>query len=135
MKPMGLTVEEVDKLTGPVMGRPKSATFRTVDVVGLDTLVHVANGLHENCPEDERRDCFVLPDFIQKMMDEKWLGSKSGQGFYKKVKKDGKFRNTGARSRLHDLSLQKESLFCYTRKNKNIDRVVDRFPDFDKWYR
>ncbi len=85
---MGLTIEEVDKLTGPVIGRPKSATFRTVDLVGLDTLVHVANGLYEGCPEDEAHNLFKLPVFINKMMDNKWLGSKSGQGFYKKVGKE-----------------------------------------------
>lgn len=86
IKEMGLSVEEVDKLTGPVLGRPKSATFRTCDVVGLDTLVHVANGVKENCPNDEQRDMFVIPDFVQKMVENGWLGSKSGQGFYKKVK-------------------------------------------------
>lgn len=84
VKELGLTIEEVDKLTGPVIGRPKSATFRTVDVVGLDTLVHVANGLYENCPNDEAHELFKLPDFIKTMMDNKWLGSKTGQGFYKK---------------------------------------------------
>src|SRR5690625_1825012 len=72
VKELELTIEEVDKLTGPVLGRPKSATFRTVDVVGLDTLVHVANGLHENCPDDERHELFALPDFIKKMMDNNW---------------------------------------------------------------
>ncbi|MCB0433804.1 MAG: 3-hydroxyacyl-CoA dehydrogenase, partial [Mangrovimonas sp.] len=86
---LGLTIEEVDKLTGPVIGRPKSATFRTVDVVGLDTLVHVANGIYENCPNDEAHGLFKLPDFIQTMMDNKWLGSKTGQGFYKKITGDG----------------------------------------------
>ncbi|MCL4153642.1 UNVERIFIED_CONTAM: hypothetical protein GTU68_023546, partial [Idotea baltica] len=86
VKEMGMTVEEVDKLTGPVIGRPKSATFRTVDVVGLDTLVHVANGIAENCKDDERHELFALPDFISTMMDNKWLGSKTGQGFYKKSK-------------------------------------------------
>jgi 3-hydroxyacyl-CoA dehydrogenase len=86
IKEMGLTVEQVDKLTGPVLGRPKSATFRTCDVVGLDTLVHVANGLKENCPNDEERALFELPDYISKMVENKWIGSKSGQGFYKKVK-------------------------------------------------
>ncbi|MDX5447077.1 MAG: 3-hydroxyacyl-CoA dehydrogenase NAD-binding domain-containing protein [Bacteroidota bacterium] len=90
MKDLNMTVEEVDKLTGPVVGRPKSATFRTVDVVGLDTLVHVANGLYQACKDDERRETFKLPDFIQKMNDEKWLGDKTGQGFYKKVKEGGK---------------------------------------------
>ena len=88
VKEMDLTVEEVDKLTGPVLGRPKSATFRTCDVVGLDTLVHVANGLYENCPDDERHEIFKIPDYIQKMVDNGWLGSKSGQGFYKKIKND-----------------------------------------------
>ena len=90
VKELGLTVEEVDKLTGPVIGRPKSATFRTVDVVGLDTLVHVANGIYQNCPNDEAHELFKLPDFINTMMENKWLGSKTGQGFYKKSVKDGK---------------------------------------------
>lgn len=83
---MGLTVEEVDKLSGPILGRPKSATFRTCDVVGLDTLVHVANGLKDNCPDDEEKELFKLPDYISKMVDKGWLGSKTNQGFYKKVK-------------------------------------------------
>ena len=89
VKSMGLTVEEVDKLTGPVLGRPKSATFRTCDVVGLDTLVHVANGLKANCQNDEAKELFELPDYISKMVENNWLGSKSGQGFYKKVKGEG----------------------------------------------
>lgn len=85
---MGLTVEEVDKLTGPVIGHPKSATFRTADVVGIDTLVHVANGLRENCPDDERNDVFEIPSFVRNLVDSNRLGSKSGAGFYKKVKDD-----------------------------------------------
>lgn len=88
---MDLTVEEVDKLTGPVLGRPKSATFRTCDVVGLDTLVHVANGLKAHCPHDEMKEKFELPSYIDKMVANKMLGSKSGKGFYQKVKgADGK---------------------------------------------
>lgn len=86
VKEMDLTVGEVDKLTGPVMGRPKSATFRTCDVVGLDTLVHVANGVKDNCPNDERNDVFVVPDYVSKMVENGWLGSKTKQGFYKKTK-------------------------------------------------
>ena len=82
---LNLSVTEVDSLTGPVMGRPKSATFRTCDVVGLDTLIHVANGLKENCPNDERSAVFSLPSFIAKMKENNWLGSKTGQGFYKKT--------------------------------------------------
>ena len=82
---MGISVGDVDALTGPIMGRAKSATFRTCDVVGLDTLIHVANGLKSNCPNDERNNIFELPDFIHKMKENDWLGSKSGQGFYKKT--------------------------------------------------
>ena len=90
VKDMGLSIEAVDKLTGPAMGRPKSATFRTCDVVGLDTLVHVANGVKDNCPDDERKAVFETPAFVQHLVDNGHLGSKSGQGFYKKTKVDGK---------------------------------------------
>ena len=83
---LDLTVEEVDSLSGPIIGRPKSATFRTCDLVGLDTLIHVANGVYENCPNDEMRGNFELPDFINKMSENKWLGDKTKQGFYKKSK-------------------------------------------------
>ena len=84
VKELDLTVEEVDKLSGPLIGRPKSATFRTIDVVGLDTLVHTANGVANNTSGDEMKETFKIPDFVQTMMDNNWLGSKSGQGFYKK---------------------------------------------------
>ena len=87
----GLSVEAIDKLTGPIIGRPKSATFRTCDVVGLDTLVHVANGLYETCPNDEARADFKLPKYVQSLVDNKWFGDKTKQGFYKKTKdKNGK---------------------------------------------
>lgn len=124
VKDMGLTVEEVDKLTGPVIGRPKSATFRTVDVVGLDTLVHVANGLYENCPKDEAHELFKLPDFIQKMMDNGWLGSKTGQGFYKKEGKDILALDLDT---LEYKPTQKVQ-FATLEKTKTIDVVKDRFP-------
>ncbi|MCL4280942.1 MAG: enoyl-CoA hydratase/isomerase family protein [Flavobacteriales bacterium] len=79
---MGLTVEEVDRLTGPVIGHPKSATFRTADVVGLDTLVKVAEGVKDNCPKDERNALFAIPPYLQKMVEGNMLGSKTGKGFY-----------------------------------------------------
>ena len=82
----GLSVEAIDKLTGPIIGRPKSATFRTCDVVGLDTLVHVANGLYENCKNDEARASFKLPKYVEKLYENKWLGDKTKQGYYKKTK-------------------------------------------------
>lgn len=128
VKDLGMTVEEVDKLTGPVIGRPKSATFRTVDVVGLDTLVHVANGIHENCTKDERHSLFQLPDFIAAMAENKWLGSKSGQGFYKKVKKEN-----GASEILTldlgtmDYRTKKSAKFATLELTKTVDKVIDRF--------
>ena len=90
-------MEETDKLTGPVIGHAKSATLRTSDVVGLDTTINVANGLAQGLPDDEAKDVFVLPDFVRKMGENKWLGDKTGQGFYKKVKgADGKSEIQGA---------------------------------------
>src|SRR6476620_8174215 len=82
---MGLTIDEVDALTGPIIGRPKSATFRTADVVGIDTLVKVAKGVYENCPNDEARDTFLIPEWLDKMVANNWLGEKTGQGFFKKM--------------------------------------------------
>jgi len=123
VKELGLTVEEVDKLTGPVIGRPKSATFRTVDVVGLDTLVHVANGIYENCPNDEAHELFKLPDFISKMMENKWLGSKTGQGFYKK---EGKTITVLDLNTL-EYREKKRAKFATLELTKTIDNVIDRF--------
>jgi 3-hydroxyacyl-CoA dehydrogenase len=128
VKDMGLTIEEIDKLTGPVIGRPKSATFRTVDVVGLDTLVHVANGLHKHCTKDERRDVFKLPDFIATMMDKQWLGSKSGQGFYKKSKnKDGKSEILTLDLDSMDYRKRKRAQFATLEKTKSIDILEERY--------
>ena len=123
VKELGLTVEEIDKLTGPVIGRPKSATFRTVDVVGLDTLVHVANGIYENCTNDEAHHLFKLPDFITKMMDNKWLGSKTGQGFYKK---EGKTITVLDLETL-EYREKKRAKFATLELTKTIDNVIDRF--------
>lgn len=86
---LGLTIDEIDALTGPIIGRPKSATFRTADVVGIDTLVKVAKGVYDNCPDDEARNSFVIPAWLQKMVDNNWLGDKTGQGFFKKTKGGG----------------------------------------------
>lgn len=83
---IGLTIDEVEALTGPVIGRPKSATFRTADVVGIDTLVKVAAGVADNCPDDEQRAVFNIPAWLNKMVSNNWLGDKTGQGFFKKTK-------------------------------------------------
>jgi 3-hydroxyacyl-CoA dehydrogenase len=88
---LDLSVEEVDKYTGPALGRPKSATFRTTDVVGLDTMINVAAGLFNNLPNDKAHKLFELPEYVKKMQENKWLGDKTKQGFYKKIKDaDGK---------------------------------------------
>ncbi|AOW21911.1 3-hydroxyacyl-CoA dehydrogenase/enoyl-CoA hydratase family protein [Urechidicola croceus] len=127
VKDLGLTIEEVDKLTGPVIGRPKSATFRTVDVVGLDTLVHVANGISKNCPKDEALDLFKLPEFVSKMMENKWLGSKTGQGFYKKSMVDGKKAILSLDLETLEYRASKKAKFATLELTKTIDKVVDRF--------
>jgi 3-hydroxyacyl-CoA dehydrogenase len=86
MDQLGLSIDEIEALTGPIIGRPKSATFRTADVVGIDTLVKVAIGVRESCPADEAKETFVIPSWLQKMVDNNWLGDKTGQGFFKKTK-------------------------------------------------
>ena len=83
---LDLTIDEVDALTGPIIGRPKSATFRTADVVGIDTLVKVAKGVYDNCPGDEQRDVFQIPAWLNKVVENNWLGDKTGQGFFKKLR-------------------------------------------------
>ncbi len=128
VKELGLTIEEVDKLTGPVIGRPKSATFRTVDVVGLDTLVHVANGIYDNCPNDEAHELFKLPDFINTMMENKWLGSKTGQGFYKKtVSAEGKKEILSLDLDTLEYRQKKRAKFATLELTKTIDKVINRF--------
>ncbi|MFT4612510.1 MAG: 3-hydroxyacyl-CoA dehydrogenase [Glaciecola sp.] len=128
VKDMDLTIEEVDKLSGPVIGRPKSATFRTVDVVGLDTLVHVANGIADNCKDDERLELFKLPGFIDTMMENKWLGSKTGQGFYKKtVSAEGKKEILSLDLNTLEYRQAKRAKFATLELTKTIDRVADRF--------
>jgi 3-hydroxyacyl-CoA dehydrogenase len=88
MEELSLSVDEVDAFTGPIMGRPKSATFRTADVVGIDTMVKVAKGIYDNCAQDEARDTFKVPTWLEKLVENNWLGDKTGQGFFKKIKSD-----------------------------------------------
>ena len=128
VKEMGLTVEEVDKLTGPIIGRPKSATFRTVDVVGLDTLVHTSNGVAENATDDEMHDVFTIPDFVNKMMKNNWLGSKTKQGFYKKiVDEKGKRQIFGLDLDTMEYRPAAKVKFPTLALTKPIDKVIDRF--------
>ena len=89
MGELDMTVEEVDACTGPAIGQPKSATFRTADLVGLDVLAHVVRNIYESVPNDESREIYKLPPLIEEMMKRGWLGEKTGSGFYKRVKKGG----------------------------------------------
>lgn len=129
VKNIGLNVTDIDRLTGSVIGRPKSATFRTADVVGLDTLVNVAKGLHDSGVETNNfNSVFELPDYIEKMMNKQWLGSKSGQGFFKKVKtEDGKSDILGLNLETLEYEKYEKSNFATLELTKNIDRPIDRF--------
>jgi 3-hydroxyacyl-CoA dehydrogenase len=89
MGTLGMTVEEVDACTGPAIGQPKSATFRTADIVGIDVLVHVVKNIYESVPNDESRETYRVPVLVEEMVRRGWLGDKTGQGFYKRVKGDG----------------------------------------------
>lgn len=122
----GITIEEVDKLTGPVIGHPKSATFRTSDVVGLDTMVHVANGLSQGVPNDEAKDLFQIPGFVTKMVANNWLGSKSGQGFYKKEKVDGANQFYTLNLKTLEYEPSKKVKFPSLETTKTVDNLKDR---------
>jgi 3-hydroxyacyl-CoA dehydrogenase len=128
MRKLDLNIDEIDKLTGPVIGRPKSATFRTSDLVGLDTLIKVSNNLYSGLPKDEGREIFKLPEIIGKLEQNKWLGDKTGQGFYKKTK--------GAKGETEILTLDLKTLeykpkakakFATLETTKTIDNLRDRF--------
>ncbi|MFM6948787.1 MAG: 3-hydroxyacyl-CoA dehydrogenase NAD-binding domain-containing protein [Aquirufa sp.] len=125
---LGLSVEQVDKLTSKVVGRPKSGTFRLSDVVGLDTTVHVANNLQKALQNDEGKDIFTLPKMLQQLMENKWLGDKTGQGFYKKIK------GANGKSEILALDLQtfeyrptQKVSFETLERTKAIDSLSKRF--------
>ncbi|MDH5250123.1 MAG: 3-hydroxyacyl-CoA dehydrogenase/enoyl-CoA hydratase family protein [Cyclobacteriaceae bacterium] len=128
MNRLDLNIDEIDKLTGPVIGRPKSATFRTSDIVGLDTLIKVSGNLYEGLKNDEGRNYFKLSDVVLKMEQNKWLGDKTGQGFYKKTK--------NAKGETEILTLDLKTLeyrtkakakFATLETTRSIDNLKDRF--------
>ncbi len=125
---LGLTVEQVDKLTSKVVGRPKSGTFRLSDVVGLDTTVHVANNLHATLTSDESKSIFELPSMMQKLIENKWLGDKTGQGFYKKTKDDkGKTLILSLDLQTFEYRAAQRVSFETLERSKSIDNLADRF--------
>ena len=129
MQELGLSIEDVDKLTGPVIGRPKSATFRTSDVVGLDTLAKVANNLYAGLENDESKDVFQLPEAIKKLLNKNWLGDKTKQGFYKKTKNtEGKKEILSIDFDTMEYTKGTKSNFPTLQLTKTINSIKDRFP-------
>ncbi|MFA9215343.1 MAG: 3-hydroxyacyl-CoA dehydrogenase family protein, partial [Candidatus Methylacidiphilales bacterium] len=129
VKKLNLTVEEVDKLTGSVIGHPKSATFRTGDLVGLDTLIKVANNLVNDAKNDEAIDLFKLSDFLEKMNENKWFGDKSGQGFYKKTKNEkGETEILSLDLNSFEYTPQKKAKFATLEATKPIESLSKRLP-------
>ncbi|CCH56095.1 3-hydroxyacyl-CoA dehydrogenase NAD-binding protein [Fibrisoma limi BUZ 3] len=125
---LGLTVEEVDKLTGPVVGRPKSGTFRLSDVVGLDTTVNVANNLVK-MEHDESRESFQLTASMQKLMENKWLGDKTGQGYYKKTKdENGQTVILALDLKTYEYKPSQKVKFATLESTKAIENLRKRFP-------
>lgn len=123
----GFSVEEIDKLTGPIIGRPKSATFRTCDVVGLDTLVFVAQNLQKALPHDESVEVFQIPEFIQNMMGNQWLGAKTGQGFYKKIKSNGQSEILSLNLESFEYQGKQKIKFAEFEAAKAVPHLNDRF--------
>src|SRR5262249_8638312 len=128
MQALEMTIEEVDACTGPVIGWPNSATFRTLDLVGLDVLVHVIGNLYEHVADDESRDLFRGPPLLEEMMRRGWLGEKTGSGFYKRVK-------GAAESEILTLDWQKmeyrpraKARFSSVEAVKGIESTHDRLP-------
>lgn len=120
------SVGEIDKLTGPVIGRAKSATFRTSDLVGLDTTVNVANNLHAALKEDESKDRFELPTIVKELHERKWLGDKTKQGFYKKEVKDGKKEILELNLKTFEYEEKKKSKLDILDKTKNVEDLNKR---------
>ena len=130
---MDLTVEEVDKYTGPALGRPKSATFRTTDVVGLDTMINVATGLSNNLPDDKARNLFELPGYVKQMQEKKWFGDKTKQGFYKKIKgAEGKSEILALDLKTLEYKPQEKVKSATLEATKMVENLRDRMKVFAK---
>lgn len=120
------SVGEIDKLTGPVIGRAKSATFRTSDLVGLDTTVNVSNNLHAALQSDESKERFELPAIVKELHERKWLGDKTKQGFYKKVVENGKKQILELNLKTYEYEEKKKSKLDIFDKTKNVEDLNKR---------
>jgi 3-hydroxyacyl-CoA dehydrogenase len=126
MEKLGLSIDEIEALTGPIIGRPKSATFRTADVVGIDTLVKVAKGVADNCPTDEARAIFTIPSWLEKILANNWLGDKTGQGFFKKIKTEAGKEILTLNLQTLEYSARKKPKFASLEAAKPIDDLKQR---------
>ncbi|MGA7090392.1 MAG: 3-hydroxyacyl-CoA dehydrogenase NAD-binding domain-containing protein [Candidatus Acidiferrales bacterium] len=126
MQALDMTVEEVDVCTGPAIGQPKSATFRTADIVGLDVLAHVVRNIYESVPDDESREMYRLPAFVEEMLKRGWLGEKTGGGFYKRVKKDGESEILTLDLRTMEYRPRQKAKFASIEAGKQLDDTRER---------
>ena len=126
MADLGMTVEEVDACTGPAVGWPKSATFRTADIVGLDVLVHVVKNIYETARDDESRERYKVPALVEEMARRGWLGDKTGQGFYKKLKGEGEKEILTLDVHTMDYRPRQKARFASLEAGKTIDDTGQR---------
>jgi len=126
MGALGMTVEEVDACTGPVIGQPKSATFRTADIVGLDVLLHVVKNIYETVPNDESREMYRVPALVEEMTRRGWLGDKTGQGFYKRVKGEGEREILTLDVNTMEYRLRQKARFVSLETAKTIEDTTER---------
>ncbi len=125
------TIEEADKILGPVLGKPKSALFRTADLVGIDTIAHVVKNTYDHCPQDEARSVFVMPEVVNKMIAQKWLGDKTKQGFYKKIKNaEGKKEILSLDLKTGEYRPKQSVKFESLAEVKDIENVGERIKTF-----
>jgi len=126
METLGMTVEEVDACTGPAVGWPKSATFRTADIVGLDVLVHVVKNIYETAPNDESRERYKVPAMAEEMVKRGWLGDKTGQGFYKKVRGEGEKEILALDVRTMEYRARQKAKFSSLEMGKAVEDTRER---------
>jgi 3-hydroxyacyl-CoA dehydrogenase len=126
MNKLGMTIEEVDACTGPAIGQPKSATFRTADIVGLDVLMHVVKNIYETATDDESREMYKVPAFVEEMAKRKWLGDKTGQGFYKKLRGEGEKEILTLDINTMDYRPRQKARFASIEAGKTIEDTGDR---------
>jgi 3-hydroxyacyl-CoA dehydrogenase len=126
MNKLEMTIEEVDACTGPAIGQPKSATFRTADIVGLDVLMHVVKNIYETATDDESREMYKVPVFVEDMAKRKWLGDKTGQGFYKKLRGEGEKEILTLDVNTMEYRPRQKARFASIEAGKTIEDTSDR---------